>query len=207
MKKWYILTWLLFGFSALVVFGISSVFIKWSCFIVRAEYGEKSIPWLISKLDDDEFTRNFSRAKIVSYGDEALDDLLLTLKDGDGSEAVRVQCIDCLRLIGRKSKSEKVLRTLRICSSRPMADSVRCASLSALWELEGESKKIVPGLVDLLSSPDKSVMYKAIGILDDIGPDAQEATPTLVALYESETDHTHKENILRCVNRIAKRQW
>ncbi|MCI0377237.1 MAG: HEAT repeat domain-containing protein [Gemmataceae bacterium] len=122
-------------------------------------------------------------AKLGPVAKFAIDDLRLTLKDGNGF--VRIKAAEALWRIDNKTPASALVPVLTAALKDKNAE-LRAAAAPVLGLLGPKARSAVPALIDAAKDKDESVRVEAVLALGEIGPAAKESAPHLLALVPEE---------------------
>jgi RNA polymerase sigma factor (sigma-70 family) len=147
--------------------------------------------------DVDPDVRNWAITALLSIDDgtsvTALADLM---KDNDVS--VRFHALEALSQFGPKAKAAtpKLLEAV----VKDAAPRCRRQALAALKFVKPDAKTVVPTLREALRDEDPDLRLNAISFLGELGPEAKEAVPDLIAALKKVKDDKDRSERLRIID-------
>ena len=167
--------------------------------IIRNELWPNQIPFLVDALDDrSELVRAVVISSLVRNARESVEPLIHAAQDDCPNE--REGAVICLGRIAKGNTEVALIKdTIPVLLTALTDDSprVRANAARALWFADKNSDQVVPVLIQLWQDDDLDTRYVVAGTLEDIGPKAKDAIPTL------RNGLNHKNGLVRSWARAA----
>jgi HEAT repeat protein len=139
--------------------------------------------------DSSEAVRDSAAEALAKLGDPAVELLIRLARDDDAG--VRWRVVKALGTVTGSAKQAQIHAALS-CSIADDSQQVRMCAASALWQQTADARPILPALVDLVASDDRSIRLQAIDLLAALGPQAADAVAGLKRLEQDDREHVRR---------------